>query len=86
MPAAMFNGHLTSANSDVRAGNNHERHNGRWGGFVAWWQGVFGSLTHQQGNTAGPGMTSTAAVATTKTIKLSISGIMRSGLGAAAWG
>jgi hypothetical protein len=44
MPQAMFNGHLTSANSDVRAGDNHERHNGRWGGFVAWWQGIFGNL------------------------------------------
>jgi hypothetical protein len=56
MPAAMFNGHLTSANSDVRAGDNHERHNARWGGFVAWWQGVFGKLAHHQGNAAGPGM------------------------------
>ena len=56
MPAAMFNGHLTSANSDVRAGDNHERHNGRWGGFVAWWQGVFGNLAHHRGNAAGPGM------------------------------
>ncbi len=44
MPQAMFNGHLTSANSDVRAGDNHEKHNGRWGGFVAWWQGIFGNL------------------------------------------
>jgi hypothetical protein len=44
MPQAMFNGHLTSANSDVRAGDNHDRHNGRWGGFVAWWQDVFGNL------------------------------------------
>jgi hypothetical protein len=44
MPQAMFNGHLTSANSDVRAGDNHERHTGRWGGFVAWWQGIFGNL------------------------------------------
>jgi hypothetical protein len=44
MPQAMFNGHLTSANSDVRAGDNHEKHNGRWGGFVAWWRGIFGNL------------------------------------------
>jgi hypothetical protein len=44
MPQAMFNGHLTSANSDVRAGDNHDRHNGRWGGFVAWWQDIFGNL------------------------------------------
>jgi hypothetical protein len=44
MPQAMFNGHLTSANSDVRAGDNHDKHTVRWGGFVAWWQGVFGNL------------------------------------------
>jgi hypothetical protein len=44
IPQAMFNGHLTSANSDVRAGDNYEKHNGRWGGFVAWWQGIFGQF------------------------------------------
>ncbi len=43
-PQALFNGHLTSANSDVRAGDNLERHNGRWQGFVGWWQDVFGRL------------------------------------------
>ncbi len=41
-PAALFNGHLTAANSDVRAGNNHERHNSRWSGFADWWRGLFG--------------------------------------------
>ena len=44
MPQAMFNGHLTSANSDVRAGDNHDKHVGRWGGFVAWWRTTFGTL------------------------------------------
>lgn len=29
-PLALFNGHLSASNSDVRAGNNDERHNGRW--------------------------------------------------------
>jgi hypothetical protein len=43
-PRAMFNGHLTSANSDVRAGDNPERHAGRWIGFVAWWRDLFGRL------------------------------------------
>ena len=43
-PAAMFNGHLTAANSDVRAGDNPERHSARWSGFVAWWQDIFGRL------------------------------------------
>ena len=44
MPQAMFNGHLTSANSDVRAGDNSVRHAARWEGFVAWWRAVFGGL------------------------------------------
>ena len=41
-PAALFNGHLTSANSDVRAGNNYDRHINRWTGFQKWWGGLFG--------------------------------------------
>ena len=43
-PGALFNGHLTAANSDVRIGKNPRLHNGRWNGFVAWWQDVFGRL------------------------------------------
>jgi hypothetical protein len=43
-PQALFNGHLTSANSDVRAGENPRFHNGRWQGLVAWWQDLFGML------------------------------------------
>ena len=50
MPAAMFNGHLTSGNSDVRAGNNHERHDGRWSDFIAWWQELFGKLGGEKGD------------------------------------
>ena len=41
-PAAMWNGHLSSANSDVRAGDNIKRHNNRWSGLVAWWKKIFG--------------------------------------------
>ena len=41
-PVALFNGHLTSANSDVRAGNNYDRHINRWAGFQKWWGGFFG--------------------------------------------
>ena len=41
-PAALFNGHLSSANSDVRAGNNYDRHVNRWVGFQNWWRGFFG--------------------------------------------
>jgi len=43
-PQALFNGHLTASNSDVRAGDNPTLHNARWQGLVLWWQGVFGRL------------------------------------------
>ncbi len=42
-PTSLFNGHLTSANSDVRAGNNYDRHVSRWTGFQKWWGGFFGT-------------------------------------------
>ena len=42
---ALFDGHLTAANSDIRAGNNIDRHNGRWAGLTSWWQNLFGSST-----------------------------------------
>ncbi len=38
----MFNGHLNESNSDVRAGNNDERHAARWSGFQNWWRDFFG--------------------------------------------
>jgi len=41
-PVSMFNGHLTAANSDVRAGGNFERHTGRWNGLDDWWRNFFG--------------------------------------------
>ena len=41
-PAALFNGHLTSSNSDVRAGNNYNLHLNRWTGFQNWWGSFFG--------------------------------------------
>jgi hypothetical protein len=41
-PAGLFNGHLTSANSDVRAGSNYDRHTNRWTGFQNWWRNFFG--------------------------------------------
>jgi hypothetical protein len=41
-PAVLFNGHLSAANSDVRAGNNAERHAERWTGFQNWWRSFFG--------------------------------------------
>ena len=41
-PIMMFNGHLSESNSDVRAGNNDERHAARWTGFQNWWRSFFG--------------------------------------------
>jgi hypothetical protein len=41
-PAALFNGHLTASNSDVRAGDNYDRHLNRWAGFRNWWRSFFG--------------------------------------------
>ena len=43
-PKALVNGHLSAANSDVRAGNNLDRHDGRWSGLNGWWRNVFGQL------------------------------------------
>jgi hypothetical protein len=42
-PQSMFNGHLTSANSDIRVGENADRHGARWTGLITWWQS-FGRL------------------------------------------
>jgi hypothetical protein len=47
MPKAMWNGHLTSANSDVRARDNYQLHNRRWSGLVAWWSEIFGNLKEE---------------------------------------
>jgi hypothetical protein len=41
-PHALVNGHLRASNSDVRAGNNGERHNRRWSGLSEWWKMLFG--------------------------------------------
>ena len=42
LPEALFNGHLTAANSDVRAGGNTQKHLQRWQGLTDWWQSLFG--------------------------------------------
>lgn len=41
-PVGLFNGHLSSSNSDVRAGSNYDRHINRWTGFQNWWRNFFG--------------------------------------------
>src|SRR4029453_4113316 len=42
-PLSVFNGNLGAANSDVRAGDNAERHAGRWTGYQNWWRSFFGA-------------------------------------------
>ena len=42
IPQALFNGHLTSSNSDVRAGKNYQGHTNQWEGLQSWWRGLFG--------------------------------------------
>jgi hypothetical protein len=44
IPQSLFNGHLTASNSDVRAGDNAQRHARRWNGFVNWWSTMFGPV------------------------------------------
>ncbi len=41
-PVSLLNGHLSAANSDVRAGNNADRHAAQWLGFQQWWRSFFG--------------------------------------------
>lgn len=43
-PEAMWNGHLSSENSHIRAGDNYNRHNNRWSGLMAWWKDLFGEF------------------------------------------
>src|SRR5215470_6297180 len=41
-PQGLVNGHLTAANSDVRAGGNTQKHLQRWQGLPDWWRSLFG--------------------------------------------
>ena len=54
-PQSLFNGHLTSSNSDVRAGDNAQRHTRRWTGFNNWWSEVFGGVRFGDGDEKGIG-------------------------------
>jgi len=47
-PKALFNGHLTASNSDVRAGDNLDRHDRRWSGLTGWWRELFGSFAGKE--------------------------------------
>ncbi len=41
-PAFLVNGHLSSSNSDVRAGDNLNVHNRQWSGLQNWWRNLLG--------------------------------------------
>ena len=41
-PVGLLNGHLSASNSDVRAGNNADRHASQWTGYQQWWRSFFG--------------------------------------------
>jgi hypothetical protein len=41
-PTFLVNGHLTASNSDVRAGDNSDRHNNQWAGLQNWWRNLLG--------------------------------------------
>lgn len=43
-PAALFNGHLSASNSDVRASGNYPTYVRRFPGLVNWWDEVFPDL------------------------------------------
>ena len=54
-PQSLFNGHLTSSNSDVRSGDNARRHERRWSGFANWWSDVFGGMRFGDQSDEGDG-------------------------------
>jgi hypothetical protein len=41
-PQCLVDGHFSAWNSDVRAADNLNRHDGRWQGLDGWWRNVFG--------------------------------------------
>lgn len=41
-PVFLLNGHLSASNSDVRAGDNDDRHNQQWSGLQNWWRSLLG--------------------------------------------
>jgi len=53
-PVGLFNGHLTASNSDIRAGNNFDRHINRWAGLQNWWRGFFGVFQQRPADQVPP--------------------------------
>ena len=41
-PVALFNGHLTASNSDIRVSGNDAKHNQQWSGMQNWWANLLG--------------------------------------------
>ena len=60
-PVMLFNGHLSASNSDVRAGDNAERHAARWSGFQNWWRSFFGVGLERAPDAAGYDLRACAA-------------------------
>ncbi len=52
-PKGLVNGHLSAANSDVRAGQNDEIHNNRWQGLNPWWRSLLSLPLAGQGRSGG---------------------------------
>jgi len=52
-PVFLINGHLSSSNSDVRAGDNDVRHNGQWSGLQNWWRNLLGLPLLEAPRTSG---------------------------------
>lgn len=46
-PAALFNGHLSAVNSDVRATGNYPTHLRRWPGLIDWWDEILPDITFE---------------------------------------
>jgi len=51
-PVSLVNGHLTASNSDVRAGRNDVKHNGKWEGLTNWWRNLLGLPLETTGSDA----------------------------------
>jgi hypothetical protein len=60
-PKALFNGHLTAGNSDVRAGGNLDTHDNRWAGLNGWWRQVFGFALGSSAKSSADATTGRAA-------------------------
>ena len=52
-PKGLVNGHLSVANSDVRAGQNDEIHNNRWQGLNPWWRSLLSLPLGGDGRSGG---------------------------------